>query len=87
MFSKKHKKIILVTGSVACGKSFICNQINRKNISYIDLDKVVNSIYEKNIDFKKKLLKIDSSFIENNKINKNNVKKAISKNPKDIRPS
>ena len=73
MFSKKHKKALLVTGSVATGKSFICSQIVRKEISYIDLDKVVNLIYEKNKDFKKKLLNIDPSFIENNKINKNNI--------------
>ena len=59
MFSKKHKKVILVTGSVASGKSFICKQINTKKILYIDLDKVVNLIYEKNIEFKNKLLKID----------------------------
>ena len=82
MFSKKYKKALLVTGSVATGKSFICNQIDREEISYIDLDKVVNLIYEKNKDFKKKLLNIDPSFIENNKINKNNVKKAICKSPK-----
>ena len=82
MFSKKHKKILLVTGSIASGKSFICKQIYRKNISYVDLDKVVNSIYEKNIDLKNKLLNIDSSFIKKDKINKNNVKNAVSKNPK-----
>ena len=79
MFSKKHKKVILVTGSVACGKSFICKQINTKEILYIDLDKVVNLIYETNIDFKKKILKIDPTFIKNNKINKNNVKKLFLK--------
>ena len=82
MFSKRHKKILLVTGSIASGKSFICKKIYRKNISYIDLDKVVNSIYEQNIDFKNKLLNIDSSFIKKDKINKNNIKKAVSKNPK-----
>ena len=82
MFSKRHKKIILVTGSVASGKSFICKQINKKNISYVDLDKVVNLIYEKNIDFKNKLCDIDVSLIKKDKINKNNVKIAISKNPK-----
>jgi len=82
MFSKKHKKVLLVTGSVAAGKSFICNQIDKENVSYIDLDKIVNLIYENNKDFKKKLLTIDPSFIENNKINKNNIKKAISENPK-----
>ena len=82
MFSKKHKKVILVTGSVACGKSFICKQIHTKEILYIDLDKVVSSIYETNIEFKKKLFKIDPTFIENNKISKNNIKKAISQNPK-----
>ena len=82
MFSKRHKKILLITGSIASGKSFICKQINTKNISYVDLDKVVNLIYEKNIDFKKKLLKIDTSLIKKNKINKNNVKNAISKSPK-----
>ena len=70
MFSKKHKKAILVTGSVACGKSFICKQINSKEILYIDLDKVVTFIYKTNIEFKKKLLKIDPTFIENNKISK-----------------
>jgi len=72
----------LVTGSVACGKSFICKQINTKEILYIDLDKVVTSIYETNIDFKEKLLIIDPTFIDNNKINKKNIKKAISQNPK-----
>jgi len=82
MFSKRHKKILLVTGSIASGKSFICKQINKKNISYVDLDKVVNSIYEKNMDFKNKLLNIDVSLIKKNKINKNNVKNAVSKNPK-----
>ena len=82
MFSKKHKKVILVTGSVACGKSFICKQINTKGILYIDLDKIVAFIYETNIEFKKKLLKIDSTFIQKNKISKKNIKKAISKNPK-----
>ena len=46
MFSKKHKKALFVTGSVATGKSFICSQIVTKEISYIDLDKVVNLIYE-----------------------------------------
>ena len=68
MFSKRHKKILLVTGSVASGKSFICKKINRKNISYIDLDKVVNLIYEKYRDFKNKLLKIDPSFIKKIKL-------------------
>ena len=58
MFSKKHKKVILVTGSVACGKSFICKQINTKEILYIDLDKIVTFIYETNIEFKKKYLKL-----------------------------
>ena len=64
MFSKRHKKILLVTGSIASGKSFICKQINKKNISYVDLDKVVNQIYEKNINFKNKLLSIDVSLIK-----------------------
>ena len=82
MFSKKHKKVLLVTGSVAAGKSFICNQIDKENVSYFDLDKIVNLIYENDKDFKKKLLTIDPSFIENNKIDKNNIKKAISENPK-----
>jgi dephospho-CoA kinase len=82
MFSKRHKKVLLFTGSVAAGKSFICNQINKKKISYIDLDKVVNLIYEKNLDFKKKLLSINPSFIKNNKVNKNKIKNAISENPK-----
>ena len=82
MFSRRHKKILLVTGSIASGKSFICKKIYRKNITYVDLDKVVNSIYEENIDFKNKLLIIDSSLIKKDKINKNNVKNAVSKNPK-----
>jgi len=82
MFSKKHKKVILVTGSVACGKSFICKQINTKEILYVDLDKVVAFIYETNIKFKKRILEIYPTFIENNKISKKNIKKAISQNPK-----
>ena len=82
MFSRRHKKILLVTGSIASGKSFICKKIYRKNITYVDLDKVVNSIYEENIDFKNKLFIIDSSLIKKDKINKNNVKNAVSKNPK-----
>ena len=63
-------------------ESLLFAKINTKEILYIDLDKVVNLIYETNIEFKKKLLKIDPTFIENNKISKKNIKKAISQNPK-----
>ena len=82
MRSKKHKKILLVTGSVASGKSFTCNQIKTEKISYIDLDMVVNLIYEQNAELKNKLLNVNPSFIKNNKVDKNNIKKAISQNPK-----
>ena len=47
MFSKKHKKVLLITGSVASGKSYFCTKLIEKN-SYIDLDKVVN-LYTKKI--------------------------------------
>lgn len=82
MFNKIHKKVIFVTGSLASGKSFICSQINTKKILYIDLDKVVNLIYESNQEFKNKLLNINPAFIKKNKINKMIIKKAISQNPK-----
>ena len=82
MFNKKHKKVLLITGSVASGKYYFCKQINTEEINYIDLDKVVNSIYEKNINFREKLLSIDPAFIRNNIINKDSIKKAITQNPK-----
>ena len=81
MFSKKHKKILLVTGSVA-SENLLLAKKSKEKISYIDLDMVVNLIYEQNTELKNKLLNVNSSFIKNNKINKNNVKNAISQNPK-----
>ena len=40
---------------------------------------VVNLIYEQNTELKNKLLNVNPSFIKNNKVDKNNIKKLFLK--------
>lgn len=69
-------KIIAITGSIGCGKTYISSMIKSLGYTVFDADKEVRLIY-KNNDFLKMLKENFSSVFENGILNKNNLKKLV----------
>lgn len=61
----QNKRIYIITGSIASGKSTFSNILRKKNFNVIDADKIVHNLYEKN-EIKKILV---SNFSDNILVN------------------
>lgn len=52
----QNKKIIVVCGNIASGKSTVCRRIKEKGFVVIDLDEITHQIYEQGTDLYYKLI-------------------------------
>ena len=52
----QNKKIIVVCGNIASGKSTVCRRIREKGFAVIDLDEITHQIYEQGTDLYYKLI-------------------------------
>lgn len=52
----QNKKIIVVCGNIASGKSTVCRRIREKGFVVIDLDEITHQIYEQGTDLYYKLI-------------------------------
>lgn len=78
------KKLIAITGSIACGKSTVSDYLIRKGYEVIDTDKIVHRLYEyNNLGF----LAIKNEFpsvIEKNQVNRKKLASIVFNDNKEL---
>ncbi len=78
------KKVIGLTGNIACGKSSLTNYLETKGYYVIDADTITNELYEHCLEFKDGLLNLFGDVVldENNHLDKKKVSKIVFENKK-----
>lgn len=79
-------KIIGISGSIASGKNFVTNILAKKlSCKIFDADLIVHNLYDNNSYIIKEIAKYFPQSYQDNKINRNILRKIIAKNPKKIK--
>ena len=71
-----------IIGSVGSGKSFVANIFKELNFNIFSADNEVNNIYKKNKSVNKKISRFFKLKLYNGKIDKQELRDALKKNPK-----
>jgi dephospho-CoA kinase len=71
-----------ILGSVGSGKSFVANIFKESGFNIFSADQVVSRIYERNKNINKKISNFFKLKLYNCKINKNELRDTLKKNPK-----
>jgi dephospho-CoA kinase len=74
-----------ILGSVGSGKSFVANIFKDLGFNIFSADKVVSQIYERNKNINKKISKFFKLKIYQGRINKNELRGSLKKNPKNFK--
>jgi len=74
-----------ILGGVGSGKSFVANIFKSLGFNIFSADQVVSQIYEKNKNINKKISKFLKLKIYQGKINKNELRDSLKKNPKNFK--
>jgi len=71
-----------ILGNVGSGKSFVANIFKELGFNIFSADQVVSQIYERNKNINKKISNFFKFKLNHGKINKNELRDALKKNPK-----
>ena len=74
-----------ILGSVGSGKSFVANIFKELGFNIFSADQVVSQIYERNKNINKKISKFFKLKLNRGKINKNELRDTLKKNPKKFK--
>jgi len=74
-----------ILGSVGSGKSFVANIFKELGFNIFSADQVVSQIYERNKNINKKISNFFKLKLYNGKINKNELRDTLKKNPKKFK--
>ena len=74
-----------ILGSVGSGKSFVANIFKELGFNIFSADQVVSQIYERNKNINKKISIFFKLKLNRSKINKNELKDILKKNPKKFK--
>jgi dephospho-CoA kinase len=74
-----------ILGSVGSGKSFIANIFKELGFNIFSADQVVSQIYERNKNINKKISIFFKLKLNRGKINKNELRDTLKKNPKNFK--
>jgi dephospho-CoA kinase len=74
-----------ILGSVGSGKSFVANIFKELGFNTFSADKVVSQIYERNKNINKKISIFFKLKLSHGKINKNELRDTLKKNPKKLK--
>jgi dephospho-CoA kinase len=74
-----------ILGSVGSGKSFVANIFKELGFNTFSADKVVSQIYERNKNINKKISIFFKLKLNHGKINKNELRDTLKKNPKKFK--
>ena len=74
-----------ILGSVGSGKSFVANIFKELGFNIFSADQVVSQIYERNKNINKKISTFFKLKLNHGKINKNELRDALKKNPKKFK--
>ena len=74
-----------ILGSVGSGKSFVANIFKESGFNIFSADKVVSQIYERNKNINKKISIFFKLKLNRGKINKNELRDTLKKNPKKFK--
>jgi dephospho-CoA kinase len=74
-----------ILGSVGSGKSFVANIFKELGFNTFSADKVVSQIYERNKNINKKISIFFKLKLNHGKINKNELRDTLKKNPKKLK--
>jgi dephospho-CoA kinase len=74
-----------ILGSVGSGKSFVANIFKELGFNIFSADKVVSQIYERNKNINKKISIFFKLKLNHGKINKNELRDTLKKNPKKFK--
>jgi dephospho-CoA kinase len=74
-----------ILGSVGSGKSFVANIFKELGFNIFSADQVVSQIYEKNKNINKKISIFFKLKLNRGKINKNELRDTLKKNPKKFK--
>jgi len=74
-----------ILGSVGSGKSFVANIFKELGFNIFLADQVVSQIYERNKNINKKISNFFKLKLYNGKINKNELRDTLKKNPKKFK--
>ena len=74
-----------ILGGVGSGKSFVANIFKDLGFNIFSADKVVSQIYERNKNINKKISKFFKLKIYQGRINKNELRDSLKKNPKKFK--
>lgn len=74
-----------ILGSVGSGKSFVANIFKELGFNIFSADQVVSQIYERNKNINKKISIFFKLKLNHNKINKNELRDILKKNPKKFK--
>jgi dephospho-CoA kinase len=74
-----------ILGSVGSGKSFVSNIFKELRFNIFSADQVVSQIYERNKNINKKISTFFKLKLNHGKINKNELRDALKKNPKKFK--
>ena len=74
-----------ILGSVGSGKSFVANIFKELGFNIFSADQVVSQIYERNKNINKKISIFFKLKLNRGKINKNELRDALKKNPKKFK--
>jgi dephospho-CoA kinase len=74
-----------ILGSVGSGKSFVANIFKELGFNIFSADKIVSQIYERNKNINKKISIFFKLKLNHGKINKNELRDTLKKNPKKFK--
>jgi dephospho-CoA kinase len=74
-----------ILGSVGSGKSFVANIFKELGFNIFSADQVVSQIYERNKNINKKISNFFKLKLHHDKINKNELRDSLKKNPKKLK--
>ena len=74
-----------IIGGVGSGKSFVTNIFKELGFNIFSADQVVSQIYERNKNINKKISNFFKLKLNHGKINKNELRDTIKKNPKKLK--
>jgi dephospho-CoA kinase len=74
-----------ILGSVGSGKSFVANIFKELGFNIFSADQVVSQIYERNKNINKKISNFFKLKLHHGKINKNELRDTLKKNPKKLK--
>jgi len=74
-----------ILGGVGSGKSFVANIFKELGLNIFSADQVVSQIYESNKNINKKISNFFKLKLYNGKINKNELRNILKKNPKKFK--